>query len=84
MVLASGALRHTCELLSGLEIDAARMRSNPDVNNGLLMAESVMMGLASKIGRCRAHRMFSAAANRAIEQWTPLHDQLITDAEVMQ
>jgi 3-carboxy-cis,cis-muconate cycloisomerase len=83
-VLASGALRQARELLSGLEIDAARMRANLDLGNGLLMAESVMMGLAPKMGRGRAHNLVSAAANRAIEQGTPLRDQLITDADVMQ
>ncbi len=83
-VLASGALRHARELLSGLEVDAVRMRANLDLGNGLLMAESVMMGLAPQLGRGRAHDLVSAAANRAIEQATPLRDQLITDAEVMQ
>jgi len=83
-VLASGALRHARELLSGLEIDASRMRANLDLCNGLLMAESVMMGLAPKLGRGRAHSLVSASANRAIELGTTLRDQLIIDAEVMQ
>lgn len=83
-VLASGALRHARELLSGLEVDAARMRANLDLGNGLLMAESVMMGLAPRVGRGRAHSLVSAAANRAIEQVSPLRNQLIQDKELMQ
>lgn len=83
-VLASGALRQARDLLSGLEIDAKHMRANLDLGSGLLMAESVMMGLAPKIGRGRAHGLVSTAANRAIEQATPLRDQLINDVDVMQ
>lgn len=83
-VLASGALRQAQELLSRLEVDADRMRANLDLGNGLLMAESVMMGIASKIGRGRAHKLVSQAANRAIEQETTLRDQLIRDMDLMQ
>lgn len=83
-VLASGALRHARELLSGLEVDAVRMRKNLELGDGLLMAESVMMGLAPKIGRGCAHELVSAAANRAIEQATSMREQLVADGQVMQ
>ena len=82
-VLASGAFRRARDLLSGLEIDVARMRVNLEHGNGLLMAESVMMGLAPKLGRGRAHSLVTAAANLAIERGTTLRDQLTRDAEVM-
>ncbi len=54
-VLASSALRHALELLSGMEIDAVRMRANLELGNGLLIAESVMVRLEPKIGRVLVH-----------------------------
>jgi 3-carboxy-cis,cis-muconate cycloisomerase len=83
-VLASGALRHARDLLSGLEVDSERMRANLNLGNGLLMSESLMMGLAPKIGRGQAHSLVAAAANRAIDQATTLREQLIHDDAVMQ
>jgi 3-carboxy-cis,cis-muconate cycloisomerase len=83
-MLASGALRHARDLLSGLEVDAERMRANLDLGYGLLMSEAVMMGLAPKIGRGQAHTLVAAAANRAIDQGTTLREQLIIDEAVMQ
>ena len=44
--LTAGALKQTQFVLEGLEVDAARMRANIDITNGLVMSEAVMMGLA--------------------------------------
>lgn len=82
-VLASGVLSHSREMLTGLEIDQNRMRENLDIDDGLLMSESVMMGLATSIGRGRAHSLVSAAAGRAIEQGTSLRTELLADSAIM-
>jgi 3-carboxy-cis,cis-muconate cycloisomerase len=53
-ILTSESLDRSIETLAHLEVDAARMRANLDLDGGLLMAESVMMGLAPTLGRKRA------------------------------
>ena len=49
--LMAGALKQTRFILEGLEVDAAKMRANIDLTNGLVMSEAVMMGLGRYIGR---------------------------------
>src|SRR5262249_5921817 len=53
--LIAGALKQTRFVLEGLEVDAAKMRANIDITNGLVMSEAVMMGLGPYIGREYAH-----------------------------
>ncbi len=54
-LLAAGALNQAKFLVSGLEVDPARMRRNLDITGGLIVSEAVMMGLAPTLGRQRAH-----------------------------
>jgi len=82
-VLLSGALEHSGEMLEGLDVDAERMRRNLAADGGFLMAESVMMGLAPRIGRNQAHKLVAAAANRALDKGRTLREGLLDDAEVM-
>jgi 3-carboxy-cis,cis-muconate cycloisomerase len=60
------------------------MKQNLNLDGGLLMAESVMMGLAPKIGRGQAHEIVAAAANRAIDNKCTLREALLEDAKIMQ
>ncbi len=53
--LAGGALAQACFVLEGLEVHADRMRANLDLTRGLVVSEAVMMGLAPKLGRDKAH-----------------------------
>jgi 3-carboxy-cis,cis-muconate cycloisomerase len=50
----------TC--LEGLEVDAARMRANLDMTDGLLLAERVSTELAGELGRLPAHEAVERAA----------------------
>ncbi|WP_196259683.1 class-II fumarase/aspartase family protein [Pelagibacterium limicola] len=77
-LLASGAFKHMRPVLEGLEVDTARMRANLEGDGGLIMAESVMMGLAPHIGRNAAHELVFGAAQTAIAQNTTLRAQLET------
>ena len=43
-LLASGALAQTRLMVSGLEVDAERMRANLDLTRGMVVSEAVMMG----------------------------------------
>jgi 3-carboxy-cis,cis-muconate cycloisomerase len=82
--LIAGALKQTRLVLEGLEVDAARMRANIDLTNGLVMAESVMMGLGRHIGRERAHDLVYDICREAIKQERPLLELLAEHAEVTQ
>jgi 3-carboxy-cis,cis-muconate cycloisomerase len=59
----SGALSHTVAALSGLRVDAERMRQNL-ASVGTLMAESLSMALAAQHGRPAAQKL----VRRLVEQ----------------
>jgi 3-carboxy-cis,cis-muconate cycloisomerase len=81
-LLASGALAHAHALVTGLHVDAARMRANLDLTDGQIVAEAVMMGLAPYMGRERAHTLVYDLCRRAIAEARPLIDLLAADDEV--
>ncbi len=66
--LAGGSAGHLAEMLVGLELDPDRMRANLDNAGGLPLAESLMMALAPKTGRMKAHHIVEAAAKKAIAE----------------
>jgi 3-carboxy-cis,cis-muconate cycloisomerase len=80
--LSDGALVHAVALAQGLTIDAARMRQTLDGQQGLIMAEAVMMALAEKLGRGAAHHAVQYACARALDDHRPLIDVLSEDAAV--
>jgi 3-carboxy-cis,cis-muconate cycloisomerase len=80
--LASGALAQTLQIVSGIEVDAARMASNLELTHGLILAEAVTMALGTKIGRLSAHHLVEHACRIAVERHTHLRDVLCADAEV--
>ena len=59
--LTSAALNQLREVTSGLSVDAARMRSNIDITQGLIMAEAVSLALAQHMGRAVAHELIEEA-----------------------
>lgn len=81
-VLTAGALQQTNFVLAGLEVDAKRMRANLDVTYGLIVSESVMMGLAPYLGRQYAHDLVYDLCREAIRQERPLLDLLAQNAEI--
>jgi 3-carboxy-cis,cis-muconate cycloisomerase len=80
--LTAGALKQTLFVLQGLEVDAARMRANIDITNGLVMSEAVMMGLGRHIGREYAHDLVYDICREAIRTGTPLLDLLAAHPEI--
>lgn len=80
--LASGILAHTRHLATGLTVDAAKMRANLDVTQGLVMAEAVVMGLAPKLGRQHAHHLVTAICRKVVETGRPLADLLAENEEI--
>ncbi len=77
--LTSAALNHLREVMSGLSVDAARMRSNMDITRGLAMAEAVSLALAQDMGRAAAHEFVEEACHQAVESGRPLFEVLKSD-----
>lgn len=81
-LVTSGALAAIVDIAEGLEVDAGRMRANLDATGGLIMAETVTMALAEKIGKSEAHHLVEAASKKAIAGKKQLHDVLTKDPAV--
>ncbi len=82
LLVTSGALAAIVDIAEGLEIDAARMRSNLDTTHGLIMAEAVTFALADKLGKSDAHHLVEAASKKAAAEKTHLRDVLAADPKV--
>ena len=80
--LLSGALKQAKFVLAGLEVDAAQMRRNIDITNGLVMSEAVMMGLGPYIGREAAHDLVYNICREALQQKRHLLDLLAEHPEI--
>jgi 3-carboxy-cis,cis-muconate cycloisomerase len=81
-LLAAGCLRQTRDVLTGLEVDAARMRANLDLTNGAIVSEAVMMGLGPYLGRQRAHDLVYDICRVAAVENKPLVDLLAKDKDI--
>ncbi len=77
---ASAILR---ELLSGLEVDGEKMRSDMDMTGGLVMSESVAAALAPTFGRSDAQDLVEKAARRSVQGGRPFRDVLLEVPEVV-
>jgi 3-carboxy-cis,cis-muconate cycloisomerase len=81
-LLSSGALQQARTLLTGLEVDASRMRANLAISHGLICTEAVMMGLAPHLGRQRAHDLVYDIGRQASTSGRPLLDLLVENEEI--
>jgi adenylosuccinate lyase len=61
-VLAGDLLARLEVIMSGLEVDPARMRANLALSGGMISSEAVMLGLGQAIGRQAAHEVVYDAA----------------------
>ncbi len=64
-MLTAASLARANELFAGLQVDPVVMRRGFADSNDHVMAEALMMALASRIGRGRAHRLLKAALHAA-------------------
>lgn len=80
--LVSGALQQALLLVPGLEVDAARMRANLDLTQGLVLAEAVSIALAQRIGRDAAHHLLEQCCKQAVREGVNLRQVLGANAEV--
>jgi 3-carboxy-cis,cis-muconate cycloisomerase len=80
--LVSGALQQALLVVPGLEVDAARMRANLELTQGLVLAEAVSIALAQKIGRDAAHHLIEQCCKQAVREGAHLRSVLGANAEV--
>jgi 3-carboxy-cis,cis-muconate cycloisomerase len=82
LLVTSGALAAIVDIAEGLEVDAARMRTNLDATGGLIMAEAVAFALAEKVGKPEAHHLVEAASKKAVAEKKGLREVLEKDAKI--
>ena len=70
------------EVMRGLRLSPARMRTNLDLGGGLIMAEAVMLDLGTAIGRQHAHDAVYDAAQAAFVQGQSFGSLLASDPRV--
>lgn len=80
--LAGGAAGGTVDALAALDVDAARMRANLGLTNGLVLAEAVATRLAERLGRQRANEIVRQAAGKVRDTGRSLRSVLGDDAAV--
>jgi 3-carboxy-cis,cis-muconate cycloisomerase len=80
--LVSGALQQALLVVPGLEVDAARMRENLDLTQGLVLAEAVSIALAQRIGRDAAHHLVEQCCRQAVKEGAHLRQVLGANPEV--
>lgn len=66
--LTAGAVQQACIVTNWLEVDAAKMRSNIELTNGLIYAENISLALAEHIGKADAHALMETLCKEAVEQ----------------
>jgi 3-carboxy-cis,cis-muconate cycloisomerase len=81
LTLTGSAAGWSAELLTELQVDAARMRANLDAARGLPLAEHITALLAPAIGRLQAHHLVAEAATRATTSDISLAEALFADAQ---
>ncbi len=79
---SAGALAQTRFVLTGLQVDAKKMRGNLDLTKGLIVSEAVMMGLGPYLGRQYAHDLVYDICRKVIATGRPLLDLLAENAEI--
>lgn len=82
LAFTGGAAAAIAEALDGLEVDAARMRRNLDLTDGLILAERVAFTLAERQGRGTAHEVVREAAGRTSESGRTFEEELRMDARI--
>lgn len=81
-LLAAGALSHTIQIVSGLEVHEKKMARNLAATHGLILAEAVAIALAKHMGRMPAHHLIEQASRKALESSRTLRDVLAEDKQV--
>ena len=68
LALSASSLRHSVDLAQNLQVNRARMRSNVEASQGLMLAETFSFALAASLGRERAGALVKQAVARAASE----------------
>jgi 3-carboxy-cis,cis-muconate cycloisomerase len=82
-MLTGGSLAAMTQVLSGLQVDAARMARNLDLSQGLLFAERVSFRLAESLGKQAAHELTTRACQKAVASGKGLKETLAADPDAL-
>ena len=82
-ILTGAALKHTQELITGLEVHPETMLRNLDATKGGIVSEAIMMHLAPRIGRQVAHDLVYELCRKSAETDARLFDLLAADERVI-
>ena len=80
--LTCATLKHTADLVAGLEVHPGAMEKNLSITKGGLVSEAVMMALADKMGRQVAHDLVYDLCRRSAKEDVPLLGLLYADDKV--
>ena len=75
LAFAGGSAAAAADAVTGLEVDAERMRANLDVGGGIVVAERISFALTTRLGRGRAHEVVAEAASTASFRQALLADE---------
>jgi adenylosuccinate lyase len=81
-LLAGAALDAANRLLTGLEVDAARMRANLDARAGYVLSEPVMRAVADRVGKHAAHQWVYEATMAGLNRGVDLRAALLADPRI--
>jgi 3-carboxy-cis,cis-muconate cycloisomerase len=81
VALTAGCLANTRDILAGLSVFPDRMRTNLGIDGGTIMAERVMMRLATQVGRAAAHDLVYEACSVARHTGIGFGDALVQTLE---
>jgi adenylosuccinate lyase len=81
-LMAGGLLAMMNGVLSGLAVDAPRMRRNLDLLGGFLLSERVMFALSEKVGKQTAHELVYEASMHGIEHGLSFEQALLENGKV--
>jgi 3-carboxy-cis,cis-muconate cycloisomerase len=81
VALTAGCLANTRDILSGLSVFPDRMRTNPGIDGGTIMAERAMIRLAIQVGRAVAHDLVYEACSVARHAGIGFGDALVRTLE---
>jgi adenylosuccinate lyase len=81
-LIAGGLFDAMKYVLSGLTVDAGKMRHNLDMLGGFLLSERVMFELSQKVGKQTAHELVYEASMHGIEHGVSFEKALMQDKRV--
>ncbi|KIX02545.1 3-carboxy-cis,cis-muconate cycloisomerase [Rhinocladiella mackenziei CBS 650.93] len=80
--LTHATLKHTADLIAGLEVHEDAMKRNLAISQGAVVSEAVMMGLGPAIGRQYAHDVVYDLCRRSQQEERPLLELLCENEEI--